>query len=102
MKNFNNLHNQIAIDNVGVCCAMLHNVMSKADGGYFDNSLPAIPGGVEERRANEIGNMRWIGLEGMWVHDDNNTPCAMQGIAAGLPLVSSCCSHNASRTVCHC
>jgi hypothetical protein len=29
LKNFNNLHNQGAIDNAFVCCAMLHNIVTK-------------------------------------------------------------------------
>ena len=48
LKNFNNLHNQGAIDNAFVCCAMLHNMMLKAD-GYLDENLPPFSGGVEER-----------------------------------------------------
>ena len=54
----NNLHSKFAIDNAFVRCAMLHNMMLKAD-GYLDNDLPAFSEGVEERLAKNLESFRW-------------------------------------------
>ena len=56
-KNFNNLHNHIAIDNAFVCCAMLHNMMLKADGCLDDNNPLAFPGVVGKRLAKQFGQV---------------------------------------------
>ena len=42
-----------------------------------------------ERLAKQFGNIRWNSLEVMWVCNDNDTPCAQQGIARGLPLLEA-------------
>ena len=71
LKNFNNLHQQSAIDNTFTTCCMLHNMLLKADGFLADNLAP-FPGGLEEALAKKF-NGNWNGNDGLWQRLDDDT-----------------------------
>jgi hypothetical protein len=71
LKNFNVLQTQSGIDNAFATCCIIHNIQLEHD-GYLDRNLTPLPGGLEEMLAHKFGNLKWNGLEGMWVRDDDD------------------------------
>jgi hypothetical protein len=63
LKNFNNLHQQSAVDNCFATCCVLHNLLLQHD-GCLDAALPPFPGGVEDKLSKRFGNA-WNGNDGI-------------------------------------
>jgi hypothetical protein len=71
LKNFVNLYCQSSVDNCFKTCCILHNMLLQTD-GFLDESLPAFPGGVEERLGRKFGNA-WHGQDRIWNRYEDDT-----------------------------